>query len=75
MPSDSESGQPTPLSGSDLLRLLEIFVSWSKEWPGPVSQTFSKGPALVIKAKTAKPRKQAFVGNKENSARTLSEGR
>ncbi|WP_259650284.1 DEAD/DEAH box helicase family protein, partial [Gluconacetobacter diazotrophicus] len=72
-PSDSESGQPNPLRGSDLLRILEIFVTWSKEWPGPVSQAFSKGPVLVIKAKAAKPRKQAQVGNKESSAKTVLE--
>lgn len=75
MPSASGSGQPTPLTGSDLLRLLEIFVSWSKEWPGPVRQAFSKGPALVIKAQAAKPRKQAHVGNKESSAKTVPEDR
>lgn len=73
-PSDNESGQPNPLTGSDLLRILEIFVTWSKEWPGPVSQAFSKGPVLIIKAKAAKPRKQAQVGNKESSARTVLEG-
>lgn len=71
--SDSDSSHPNPLTGLDLLRILEIFVTWSKEWPGPVDQAFSKGPVLVIKAKAAKPRKQAQVRNKESSDRAVLE--
>lgn len=49
--SDSDSSHPNPLTGLDLLRILEIFVTWSKEWPGPVDQAFSKGRYSLLKQK------------------------
>lgn len=70
IPSANSSDQPNALTGLDLLRLLELFVAWSKEWPGPVHQAFSKGPALVIKAKAAKPRKQAQSENRDRCSPT-----
>lgn len=70
IPATESSDQPNGLTGPDLFRLLELFVAWSKEWPGPVDQAFSKGPALVIKAKTKKPRKQAQSENRDAGSQT-----